>query len=261
MSRESMSKFNSPSKFFALVSTLGLKSLRLRYRNSLLGYLWSLLNPLIYLLIFSVVFSNVFNEIDRYPLFVLCGLIIWIFFSTTSIQIIESVTASRQIMKSLRIPASAFPLSALYAGILSLLLMMVPFLLIMFRFGMKFGPEFILVIPLLVLMAAFTFGLSLILTAVNVYFRDVQLAWTTFLPAIFYVTPIAYAPKLIPAGYEWLLKLNPLYYFVESLRAILYSNLVPDMSYWIAMIVISTVSLIMGLLVFRKLQGGFISQF
>ena len=256
-----MSNFDSPSKFAGLVTTLGLKTIKLRYKNSILGYLWSMINPIIYLIIFSLVFGQVFVEIDRYPLYALTGLVFWIFFSTTSIQVIESVINSRGVLKSINIPTIAFPLSAQLASIISLFLTLIPFLILMLLFGMRIGWESLLFFPILILYTGFTFGASLILTSFNVYFRDVQLAWTSFMPAIFYATPIAYTSSLIPDKYVWILKLNPLYHFIGALREILYFNTVPSMSSFMLLIILGIVPLWIGFLIFKKLEKGFVSQY
>lgn len=248
-------------QFLNLVYTLAVKTLKLKYKNSLLGFLWSMINPLMYLLIFTFVFSNVFVGIDRYPLYALTGIVFWTFFSTSSIQIIESIIQSSGVMKSMNVTKIAFPIGAQLSALLSLLLTMVPFLILMFIFGLKIGWESLLFFPILLLFACFTFGMSLFLSSLNVYFRDVQLAWSSLLPAIFYSAPIAYASNLIPEKFAWLIKLNPLYYFINLLRDILYHNRIPDMQNMLIATGISVVSLVVGVFVFKRLEKGFVSQF
>lgn len=256
-----MTRFDSPSKFLGLIVTLGMKTIKLRYKNSILGFLWSMLNPVIYLIIFSFVFGNVFSEIDRYPLYALTGLVFWTFFSTSTIQVIESIVNSRGVLKSINIPTIAFPLSAQLSSLISLFLTLVPFSVMMFIFGLKLGWETLLFIPVLILFSAFTFGVSLILTSFNVYFRDVQLAWNSFMPAIFYATPIVYTSSLIPQSFLWILKLNPLYHFIGAMREILYYNTVPSLNSFLLLIALGVVPLLAGYFIFRKLERGFVSQY
>jgi ABC-2 type transport system permease protein len=256
-----MSHFESPSRFIGLVVTLGMKTIKLRYKNSVLGYLWSMMNPIIYLVIFSFVFGRVFTEIDRYPLYALIGLVFWIFFSTTSIQVIESIVNSRGVLKSINIPTVAFPLSAQFASLMSLFLTLIPFTVMMIIFGMKIGWESLLFFPILILFTCFTFGVSLILTSFNVYFRDVQLAWSSFMPAIFYATPIAYTSSLIPESFLWILKLNPLYHFIGAVREILYFNTVPSVTSFLLLLALGIIPLFAGLWIFRRLERGFVSQY
>ncbi len=256
-----MTKFSNPSKFLGLVVALGMKTIKLRYKNSFLGFLWSMMNPLIYLIIFTFVFGNVFTEIDRYPLYALTGLICWIFFSTTTIQVIESIISSAGVLKSINIPTIAFPLSAQLASLISLFLSMIPFLIMMLFFGMKLGWETLLFFPVLLLFTCFTFGVSLILSSFNVYFRDMQLAWSSFMPAIFYATPIAYTSSLIPEKFLWLIRLNPLYHFVGAFREIFYFNQAPSLIQFGLLSLLGIIPLVLGFLIFTRLEKGFVSQY
>ncbi|HNQ61157.1 MAG TPA: ABC transporter permease [Bacteroidia bacterium] len=256
-----MTKFSKPSKFLALVFTLAMKTLKLRYKNSIFGFLWSMINPIIYLVIFTFVFGNVFSEIDRYPLYALTGLVFWIFFSTSTIQVIESIINSSGVLKSINIPTIAFPLSAQLAALISLFLSMIPFMILMFIFGLRLTWESLIFFPVLVLFTAFTFGVSLILTSFNVYFRDMQLAWGSFMPAIFYATPIAYTASLIPAKFIWVLKLNPLYHFIGALRHAFYYNTLPSLGEAGILLVVGLGPLAIGYWVFNRLEKGFVSQY
>ncbi|HMT27865.1 MAG TPA: ABC transporter permease [Bacteroidia bacterium] len=256
-----MTQFANPSKFLGLIVTLGMKTIKLRYKNSIFGFLWSMMNPMIYLVIFTFVFGQVFSEIDRYPLYALTGLIFWIYFSTTTIQVIESIIHSSGVLKSINVPTLAFPLSAQFASLVSLFLSMVPFIGLMLLFGLKLGWETLLFFPILILYTCFTFGVSLILTSFNVYFRDMQLAWSSFMPAIFYATPIAYTSSLIPEKFLWVIKLNPLYHFIGALREILYFNHAPSLTAFLLLTAIGVTTLLAGLFIFNKLERGFVSQY
>lgn len=256
-----MSAFNSPKKFVSLIWILGMKNLKLRYKNSVLGFLWSLLNPIMYLVIFSFVFGNVFNDIERYPLYALTGLFFWNFFSSTSIQIIESLINSAGVLKSINVPTIAFPLGGLLSSLLSFFFTMIPFTIMMFAFGMKLGWPILQFIPLLITFSFFTFGIGLILSSMNVYFRDIQIAWSTFMPAIFYATPIAYTYNIIPEQYKLIALLNPLYYYIDAIRNLLYFNKWIGVQDFLLLLLMSLVSFGLGLLVFNKLRKGFISQY
>lgn len=248
-------------KFYNLITTLGFKIIKLRYKNSIFGFMWSMMNPLMYLAIFSFVFSYAFVGIDRYPLYALSGLIFWTFFSTTTIQVIESVINSSGVLKSLNVPTISFPLSALFASVINLGISMIPFGVLMLLFGLQIGWETLLFFPILIIYSAFVFGVSIFLCALNVYFRDVQLAWTSFLPAIFYSTPIAFTSSLIPEKFQWILQLNPLYHYVTCIRKILYYNEVPSWNEFGFILGGAIISLSIGLFVFNRLERGFVSQY
>lgn len=256
-----MTQFANPSKFLGLIITLGMKTIKLRYKNSIFGFLWSMMNPMIYLMIFTFVFGQVFSEIDRYPLYALTGLVFWIYFSTTTIQVIESIINSSGVLKSINVPTIAFPLAAQLASLISLFLSLIPFFILMLLFGLKLGWESLMFFPVVILFTFFTFGVSIILTSFNVYFRDVQMAWSSFMPAIFYCTPIAYTSSLIPEKFLWVIKLNPLYHYIGALREILYFNQVPSAGTFLLLGGIGILTLMVGIWIFTRLERGFVSQY
>ncbi len=256
-----MERINTFIKTVNLINTLAVKTIKLRYKNSIFGFLWGMMNPLIYLVIFSVVFSNAFPTLDRYPLYALTGLMFWIYFSSSTIQVIESIINNAGVLKSINVPTIAFPLSAQLASLMNFGLSLIPFIGLMFWFGLRIGWETLFFFPFLLLFSSFTFGFSLILSSLNVYFRDMHLAWTSFMPAIFYASPIAYTADLIPQKLMWIIKLNPLFYFINGLRDVLYYNQLPSLNLCFILILLGTVPLTIGYFLFKNLEKGFVSQF
>jgi len=243
--------------YLELVTAVAIKNVSLRYKNSVFGFLWSLLTPLIYLLIFSFIFSHAFPDIENYPLFVLTGIIFWSFFSGSTIQIMNSVVESAGVLKSLNVPVIIFPLSALIAALINLGFSLCVFVLIMFFFGFQVSPATLVIFPAILLFSVFTFGLSLILCSFNVYFRDVGILWNTLTPALFYFTPVAYSYQLIPEQYQWIARLNPLFHYIGLVREILYYNRLPSLKLIIITTTMSLVLLGAGLFLFNKLRRGF----
>lgn len=245
--------------YYEIATTVAMRNVKLRYKNSLLGFIWSLLNPLIYLLIFIVIFREVF-EIDNYPLFILSALVFWTFFSGSSIQILSSILDSGGILKSLSVPPIIFPLSYLLSSLVNLSLMLVPFFILMLFFG--FTPSWItlLIIPGIFFLSLFTFGFSLILCAFNVFFRDVSMFYNTILPALFYMTPIAYPISQVSEELQIILKLNPIFHYIVYFRDILYYNQIPDITTTYLTIGLGVVFSTLGIYVFNSLKKGFISH-
>lgn len=250
-------KLKKTKGYIELVTAVALKNVSIRYKNSVFGFLWSLITPLVYLMIFTFIFNHAFPDIDNYPLFVLTGIVFWSFFSGASIQIMNSVVESAGVLKSLNIPVIIFPFSALLAALINLLFSLVVFFVLMLFFNFK--PSFVTfaIIPAIVIFSLFTFGFSLILCAFNVYFRDVGILWNTLMPAIFYFTPIAYSYKLIPEKIQWIIKLNPLFHFMELNREILYYNRFPTVKLLLITSVSALVFMMGGLFLFNKLKRGF----
>ena len=246
---------------FSLIRALAWKNVRLRYKSSLLGFAWSLLNPLIFLGIFLLIFSKAFAQIPNYPVFALSGLIFWSFFATVSGHILGSLTENAGVLKSLAIPPLAFPIAQLMAGLFNLLLSFIPFAFIMIWFGWRPALVHLLVLPITALFATFLFGISLALCALNVYFRDIGLLWSALLPAFFYLTPIAYPADLVPDGLRWIAALNPLYHFIGLVRSVLVEGTVPNASAWITAAWIGLLALVIGLFAHRVLRRGYIANY
>jgi len=245
--------------YYEVVGAVAARNVKLRYKNSLLGFVWSLLNPLLYLAIFIVVFSNAFN-MENYPLFILSGLLFYTFFSATSVQVLGSVLESGGILKSLGVPPIVFPISFLISSLVNLLLSLIPFFILMLFFG--FVPTFtsLLIIPGIILLALFTLGFSLILCSLHVFFRDIGMFYNSILPAIFYLTPIAYPIEKVPEKFQFFLKLNPLYHFVMYFRQVIYYDKIPDIQIIITTVALAAFTIALGIYVFNSLKKGFISN-
>ena len=233
----------TPAKFSRLAYTLAARNVKLKYKNSTLGFLWSLLTPLLYLMIFTLIFSQAFPSIENYPLFALTGLVFWGFFANSSNQVVQSVVASSGILKSVNVPTIIFPVSNLLAELFNLILSFIPFAVLMYFFGFRPSLETIFIIPFLIMFSMFTLGFSLIICTFNVYYRDIGILWGTLLPALFYFTPIAYSSQLVPEKYVWILKFNPLFHFVNMVRDILYYNTWPEPALILKVFLMATIFL------------------
>jgi ABC-type polysaccharide/polyol phosphate export permease len=244
-----------------MLLTVAWKNVRLRYKSSLLGFLWTLFNPLLFLLIFLFIFSRAFPQVENYPVFALTGLIFWSFFATSSAHILGSVVENAHVLRSLAVPPLVFPVAQLMAGLFNLLVSFIPFAVILALLGWRPAPAALLVLPVLALFAAFVFGLSLALCALNVFFRDIGILWSALLPALFYLTPVAYPPDLVPADLRWIASMNPLYHFIGLVREVLYHGRVPGLEQWVPAFGLALLALLGGVAVFNMLRRGFIANY
>lgn len=252
-----------------LLATLTIKELKVQYRNSVLGFLWSLLNPLFMMLIFSFVFAYVFKlGIKDFPVFLLCGLLPWNFFSISLTVSAGTIVSNGNLIKKVYFPREILPLSAVFANLINFLLS----LIVLFVFLVIYGYNFYAWLPLLVL-AIFietlvTIGLAMFLAGVNVYFRDIQYIITVVLLALFYATPIIYNLERVQKSYwmtkfPWLLKLymlNPLVSIVTLYRDALYSQQMPSVTIFLYAIGSSVGLLILGFYVFYRLEPAFAEE-
>jgi ABC-type polysaccharide/polyol phosphate export permease len=243
----------------SIVRNLVIKQLKLKYKQSALGFLWSLLTPLAFLLIINFVFSQAFLTIKNYPLYVLTGLIFWQFFSNATNQSIQSFIHNASIIKTINVKIELFPIAAVCAEVVALLFSFIPFLTLMYFFGLSFSWHFLLLIPALIIFSTFAYSLGIILGILNVFLRDVSILWNTLNPALFYLSPIAYNISIIPKNYLFFLKLNPLFHFFDVFRAILYQNSFPSTESWLIILSLTIGLYFISKLVVYKLEKGIIS--
>jgi len=222
-----------------------------RYKRSILGIAWTMLNPLGTMLILTLVFSNLFHSVEGYPVYVLSGLIAWTFFSQTTSTTLHQNVWGGALLHRIFIPRTVFTLSALLTGVVNLLLSLVPLALIMLIVKFPFHLSlFFLPIPILIL-AFFTLGVGLLFSTLSIYFPDIVDMFQVALTAWMYLTPIIYPLEIIPLPLRnWITTLNPMYYFIEIFRQTIFSNNLPSPRLLIVSILISAFFFVSGWLVF-----------
>ncbi len=240
------------------IYALSKRNVILRYKNSLVGFFWGFFKPLLYLLIFIVIFKSN-SGIDHYILYVTSGLIFWFFFSNVTGQTVGSIVGSAGLIKALNIPTYFFPLSEMLSEMFNLILTVMVFLVLMNWAGIIYGWHMFLILPCILLFSLFTLGLNLFLCSINVFFRDIGIIWGTIQPALFFLTPIAYAESNIQPQYKLIVSLNPIYAFIKLGRSIFYDHAAPPAEMWVNCLIISVAMYITGHFVFYKLKNQFIS--
>jgi lipopolysaccharide transport system permease protein len=243
-----------------LVLHLVRRELASTHRNTLLGWLWPLVRQLAQLVVLVFLFSKVLDlEIPDYPVFVFTGLVAWSWFQTALTAASYSVVANGHLVGNPRFPPITLPFVAVGVPLFDVL-MALP-LLVAFLIAEGRLDETALLLPLL-LAAQFAFmaGLALVVSAANVYLRDVQSAVGVAMLLLFYLTPIFYGLKEIPPEYHWMLRLNPLTAFVNADRAVLYSGALPALVDLAIAAGATVLALAAGLVLFRRLQPGFVDE-
>lgn len=236
------------------------KNLQLKYKHSLLGIVWSFIHPLFYLLIFNFVFSQAFSHIENYSLFVLSGLIFWVYFSGSCNQLSQTFIRNSHLIKSLQVKKLLYSYSEQVTELVSFLAGFVLFFFLMLYLHLQINVTFLYILPIIALFSVFTFSVGLILGSLNVFFRDVGILWSTLNPALFYLTPIAYSIDIIPVKYVFYFKLNPLYHFLYIIRNVLHEGRAPEFWHSIYCLVITLVTLLVALFIYKKTKNGFISH-
>jgi ABC-2 type transport system permease protein len=234
------------------------RDLTIRYKRSVLGFLWTMLHPLLLMLIFLVVFSNVFRfSTPHYETYFLSEYIAWTFFSQTVTHAMAAVAWNGPLMKRVRVPPSIFTLSATVSGLINLLLSFVMLIGVMLIVGAPLRPALLFLPVSLAILFIFTFGVSLALSAVSVFFADLREMVQAGLPALMYLTPILYPITIIPDQWRPWFALNPLTYVLEIVRDPIYYGILPSKLTLTLGIVLAIGSVIFGWMIFSRLAPKF----
>lgn len=224
-----------------------------RYKRSVLGMAWTMLNPLGMMIVLSVVFSRVFrNPIEGYPAYVLSGLIAWNFFSQVSIAIINSLMRGEDLFNRIYVPRAVFAFSSIGTGLVNLALSLVPLLLVMMVLGIPPRLTLILVPFAMIFLALFTLGIGLIISTIGIYFMDVVEMYSLLLLAWIYLTPVIYSMNMLPLHLQQWLSLNPMVYLIEIFRDLVFYGVIPPLRTWLLGFGISSGTFLAGWLFFTR---------
>jgi ABC-type polysaccharide/polyol phosphate export permease len=210
-----------------LIFQLVRRDILTRYKRSFLGVAWTMLSPLGIMLVLSLVFSQLFGQTHGYPAYILSGLMAWNFFAQSTNSAMSSLVWGGGLLQRIYIPRASFGISAIGSGLVNLLLSFIPLIIVMLLVGVPLRITAIFLPVSLLLLACFTLGLGLAISALAIYFPDVAEMYQIVLLAWMYLTPIIYPETTIPAKYQLILHLNPLYYLVKLWRLPLYDGLWP----------------------------------
>ncbi|WP_397386555.1 ABC transporter permease [Paenibacillus roseipurpureus] len=246
-------------KYNNLLFELVVRDIKVRYRKSILGLFWTLLNPLMTMLVMTIVFSSLFkSNIPHFPVYYLTGSILFSFHSEATSQALTSIITNASLIKKVYIPKYLFPLSRVLSSMVNLGFAFIALLLVMIIDGAPFkGTIFLFLLPIFYL-TLFTTGLSLILSAITVFFRDINHLYGVFTLLWTYMTPIFYPVSIISDQYRWIYEYNPMYYYISFFREIIINGSFPGISDNILCFTIGIISLTMGLFTFYKCQNKFI---
>ena len=202
------------SKYRPLIRELVTRDLKVKYRRSFLGYVWSILNPLLMMLLQTLVFSYMFRfQIENFPLYLICGNTLFNFFNESTNMGMGSVLGNSSLIKKVYVPKFIFPISRVVSSFVNLLFSLAAIILVMLITRSPFHLTILLVWAPLVLLFLFTCGIALLLSALAVYFRDLQYLYGIVTMAWMYATPLFYPISALPPFMVAIVKLNPLYHY------------------------------------------------
>jgi ABC-type polysaccharide/polyol phosphate export permease len=246
--------------FTEVLEELVKRDLKVRYKRSVLGIFWTMLNPLLMMLITTIVFSNLFRgSIDKFPIYVLSGYLVWTFFSQSTTAASSSVLDSSGLSRKVYLPPALFPLACIVSALVNLALSLVPMLLVMIFAGGVFSWTLLSLPVSAVVLAVFCYGVGLILSSSAVFFRDAVYTYQVLLIAWMYLTPLFYPEQIIPERFRIFLLINPVYHMVELFRAPIYSGTLPDSANVIAAIGFALVLFVFGWWFFETTRRRFVA--
>lgn len=246
-------------KYGFLISQLVSRDFKVRYKRSFLGVLWSLLNPLLTMMVQYIVFSQLFRaDIDNFPIYMLTGLVIFNFFSEAVGQSLGAIVWNASLITKVYVPKYMYPVTKVLSSTINFFLSMIPILIGMIITGEPFTKAMLLLPFVMACVIAFTMGLSMLLSALMVFFRDIQFLWGIVSMLWMYLTALFYPANIIPANIHWVLDFNPMYCYVTFARTIIMDGISPEPRVYIFCILYATGSLLVGGIVFKKLQDRFV---
>ena len=248
------------NNYWELVKHLALREIKARYKQSFLGFFWVVLNPLLQMIILSVIFSQIIRTDSLgipYPIYLYTGLLPWNFFSIALGTSLGVLVENAPLLKKIYFPREILVLSVIIAKLIDFLFSVVIFLILMVWFHVPFSPIMLLFIPIFIIQCIFMFGLGLLLSSLNLLYRDIQYLFNLVIILWFYLTPIIYATELLPAHYQWIFKINPLAVFIMSYRDVLLLGKFPNMGNLALATAISVIIFILSFKLFKRLEGMF----
>jgi ABC-type polysaccharide/polyol phosphate export permease len=244
-------------RYRAVLTNLVAQDLRVRYQRSLLGFLWTLLNPILMMAVMSVVFSQLFKFEKGgadYALYLFSGMVPWSLLSTTVVEGSTCIITNEYLIRKIYIPKLVFPLSRLLLNATMLVLSMAALFLLMVPLGARLTPSLLLVPVGILLFSGFVMGLSLIAATVNTFYRDFGHLLSVLISAWYFATPVIYPIEALPEEVAWRFWLNPAYAFIEFFHVVIYEGAWPSWVLVSSSAGISAVVLGIGYVTFKSYE-------
>lgn len=245
-----------------MIYSLVRRELRGRYKGSVLGFLWTYINPLCQVVVYSAVFSVIFRvNIEKFYLYLIIGMMPWTFFSSSVQGGSTCIRAQADMVKKIYFPREVIPISYVTSTFVNMILsFIIVFLAVLVSgFGIHFAA--VLYLPLIMLIEfLFSLGIAFIVSSITVYFRDLEQIVGVVLMAWIYVTPIMYNMEYVPERFRSLIVLNPMTPIIEIYHQILYYRIIPTTNYLLLAAGISLITFLAGFLIFTRLDKNFAEE-
>lgn len=246
-----------------MIKSLVKRDLRGRYKGSILGFLWTFINPLLQLLVFTMVFSVIMKAgYEQYYLFLFVVLVPWMFFASSVQDGSISIIREKDMIKKIYFPREVMPIATVTSGFVNMLLTFIVIFAVLIISGRGINLRALICLPVVMIVEyILCLGIAMIVAALTVYFRDLQYILGIVTMALQYITPVMYGSEMVPDWALPIFKANPMTPIAEMYRQILYYKEIPELTALIYVLVVGIVFIALGFLCFNKLQKGFAENF
>lgn len=256
-----MKVFHDLYQYRELLKTNVQKEIRGKYKGSFLGVLWSFINPLLMVLVYALVFPYIMRtNVDNYLIFLIVAIIPWNFFTTVINSGCNCIWINGGIIKKVYFPREILPISVVAAGLVNFLISCIIILIFLLFGGIGFSIQLLWLPLIAIIQSLFSLGLLFILSAINVYIRDIEYLVAFIINLLFYATPILYTVDMFPKTIRWVLYLNPLSHLIDAYRSIFYYQTMPNISSLIYISLLAIFAVFIGYCLFKKLEKGFAEE-
>jgi len=251
--------FDSANKYKFLIRQLVDRDFKTKYKRSVLGVCWSLLNPLLMMTVQYIVFSTIFrSDIENFPLYLLCGSVLFTFFTDSVGAGLMSIVGNASLITKVYVPKYIYPISKVFSTAINLLLSMIPLFIVVLVTKAPITKVYLLIPFVVVCLVVFCIGMSFLLSSAMVFFRDTQFLWGVVTILWMYATPLFYPETIIPDHFRFILVWNPMYHYVSFLRMIMQKGMSPYLSEYVYCAGLSLFVLACGIYVYKKTENKFI---
>lgn len=236
------------------------REIKARYKQSILGYFWVILNPFFQMLVMTFVFGIIFKIKTwnlPYPIFLYAGLLPWNFFAVSLASAINSLVNYGSLIKKIYFPRELLPSASVFAKTIDLILASTIFIFFLIIYRQPLTINVLWVLPIFFIQLIFTLGLSYFLSAFNLFYRDVQYLFNLILMLWMYLTPVIYPVDLVPPKIRFVYAVNPMSVLINAYRQSIFTNRTPNLAHLGIALIVSLATFLMGLKIFKKLEGRF----
>lgn len=255
-----VNSLNSLFKYRELIKNLVVSDLKIKYSSSVLGFAWSMLNPLLMMGVLYFVFGHVFKNQQNFIVYLLTGLLAWRFFAIGTSSAMSSIVGKASLVTKIRIPREVLTLSMVMSALISSILELIVLIILLTILKVNMPITVILFPIIYIIYFPIVYGLGLVLASLYVYYRDLTQIWDVVLQAGFFAVPIFYPLSNVPAGLMFYYLLNPVTRIINMYRGIFMDGTVPRSPDFIFVIIFGFGLIIIGTIIFKKLSRRFAEE-